>query len=111
VEVGDAPDVDEDEDAAPDLDARLNQEALQYVNVSDILREVADLLTDEGLSSPLVQQLQRWLEDPMTFADPHRPLLAPIQAEHIGRHVAGLAVAAMAHHLQAARARLSNVPF
>jgi hypothetical protein len=52
IELEEAPE-DEDE---PDETAR-QAAVLQYVNVSDVLRETAELLLDDDLSSPLVQQL------------------------------------------------------
>jgi hypothetical protein len=96
---------DEDEDE-PDETAH-QAEVLEHINVSDVLRETAELLLDDDLSSPLVQQIGAWLEDPMTAIDPkHLPLR---EYAAVGRHVLGLAAAVLERQLQAAQGRLGNV--
>ena len=101
-------DLEEADEDEPDETAR-QAEVLQSINVSDVLRETADLLTDDDLSSPLVQQIGAWLDDPMTAIDPkHLPLR---EYAAVGRHVLGLAAAVLERQLQAAAGRLGDVPF
>jgi hypothetical protein len=90
-DVADAPEEGEDT-----LDETAHQaEVLQSINVSDVLRETAELLLDDDLSSPLVQQLEVWLSDSMTAIDPTHLAVTPMTAERVGRHVLGLATAVL----------------
>jgi hypothetical protein len=98
---------DEDDDE-PDETAH-QAEVLQHINVSDVLRATAELLQDDDLGSPLVQQIAAWLDDPMTAIDPkHLPLR---EYAAVGRHVLSLAAAVLERQLQAAQGRLGNQPF
>src|SRR5262249_35579079 len=94
------------EDDEEDEPADVNQEALTYVNVGDILRETAELLQDDDLGSPLVQQIGAWLDDPMTPYDPKRLPLREVEA--VGRRVLAIAASVLERQLRAAAGRLSD---
>ena len=106
-DAGEAEDDDEDE---PD-DVSRQAEALQSINITDVLHEVSELLQDDDQGSPLVQQLEVWLSDPMTAIDPAHLAVTPMTAERVGRHVLSLAAAVLERQLQAAQGRLGDVAF
>jgi hypothetical protein len=93
----------EDDDA--DLEWQAAEKIIQQVSVSDILRDTADLLTDEPLSSPIVQLLEVWLSDALSAYAPGSMAATPIECERIGRHMAGLLQAIVEKHLLRARQR------
>jgi hypothetical protein len=93
-----------------DPEASLQSRALQYINVSDVLHEVCELLLDDDLGSPLVQQLECWLSDPMTAIDPKHLRMHDFYGA-VGRHVLGLAAAVLERKIHTAAGRLGNVAF
>jgi hypothetical protein len=102
-------DLDDGDDEGDEKAEEVPAEVLQHITISDVIRETTELLLDDDLSSPLVQQIGAWLDDPMTAIDPkHLPLR---EYAAVGRHVLGLAAAVLERQLQAAQGRLGDVQF
>jgi hypothetical protein len=101
--------VEDDPDGDPEVAAR--RHAIQALNTSDIIRDVAILVEDADLSSPLAQLVSRVLEDELTAYDPVHMQVTPMECERLGRWLAGLAQAVLERHLATAMARTSDVRF
>jgi hypothetical protein len=96
-------------EADGDPEVAVRSQALASLNSSDILRETANLLEDDNLGSPLVQQIEAWLSDSMTAIDPtHLPMR---EYAAVGRHVLSLAAAVLERRLQVAVGQLSDARF
>jgi hypothetical protein len=104
------PEIEDDEEDDSAALANCNR-VLASINSSDVMRDVADLITDDDLASPLIEQLNVWLDQPLTAIDPGHLAVAPHTAESVGRHVLGLMAAVLERKVKQAAATLGPVPF
>jgi hypothetical protein len=96
----------DDIDHQAEADERLWQHycaVAQRLDVGELITAVCDQLRGESGDTPLAQLLEEWRAWPQF--DWQHPLITPMQAESVGRYVAGLAAQVVAQAITQALAR------
>jgi hypothetical protein len=95
-----------DLDQQAEADERLWQHycaVAKRLDAGELIAVVCDQIRGEAGDTPLATLVEDWLAYPQW--DWQRPLLTPMQAESVGRYVAGVAAGVIAQAMEAALAR------
>jgi hypothetical protein len=95
-----------DIDAQAEADERLWEHyctTVKRLDVGELIAAICEQIRSESGDTPLAQLIEDWRRWPQF--DWQRPLITPMQAESVGRWLAGIAAQVMAHAIAQALAR------